>query len=248
MWPGGLGRGQGRLDQVVGAAFGDGPGEQPPGAARRKLREHAQAPGGLAEHRHIPGVAAEPADVALHPAQRGLLVHQPVVAGRAARPGQGLVGQEAERAEPVVERDDDDAVPDQPGGVVVVAFPDQELAAVHPHHDGQPLARPDAGGREHVQVQAVLRGARHTEGRGRLRAVRAERGGLADAMPVRGRVWGPPAQRPDRWGGVGDTEEFIHRPRGLALHGPVSGADDERAGTGRMADRRAGPRGGRWGQ
>ena len=36
--------------------------------------------------RHVVRVAAEPRDVALHPAQRGLLVHQAVVAGRAAGP------------------------------------------------------------------------------------------------------------------------------------------------------------------
>src|ERR1039458_10144323 len=48
-------------------------------------RQHAQATGGLAEDGHITRVAAEPGYVALHPAQRCLLVHQPVVARRAAR-------------------------------------------------------------------------------------------------------------------------------------------------------------------
>src|SRR5262249_11998412 len=70
-------------------------------------------------------VAAEPADVLLHPAQRCLLVHQPVVAGRAAGVRrQGGVRQEAERAEPVVDRDGRRAVCRELGGVVVLAGPD----------------------------------------------------------------------------------------------------------------------------
>jgi hypothetical protein len=49
-------------------------------------------------------ITAELRDVALDPAQGSLLVHQAVVAGRAARPGgERRVRQEAERAEAVVD-------------------------------------------------------------------------------------------------------------------------------------------------
>src|SRR4029077_6928901 len=110
----------------------------------------------FAEQGHVARIAAEAADVALHPAQRGLLVHQAVVAGRAApAAGQRRVGQEAEGAEPVVDGDHYDAVPDKFGRVVVVAFTGTQRAAVHPDHHGQVSCLVGGGG-EHVQVQAVL--------------------------------------------------------------------------------------------
>ena len=72
--------------------------------ARDHVGQHGQATGRLARDRDVVRVAAERADVVLHPAQGGLLVHQPVVAGRAAGPRrQRRVGEEAERAEPVVD-------------------------------------------------------------------------------------------------------------------------------------------------
>jgi hypothetical protein len=91
-------------------------------------------------------VPAELADVALHPAQRGLLVHQAVVAGRPARvAGQGGMREEAERAEPVVDGDHDRAVRYQPGRVIVLAFAEPQSAAVNPDQDWPSSGRPGAG-------------------------------------------------------------------------------------------------------
>ena len=51
-------------------------------------------------------IAAESGDVLAHPAQCGLLIGQAVV--RLGAVGQRGMGQEAQRAEPVVDRDDDE--------------------------------------------------------------------------------------------------------------------------------------------
>ena len=112
----------GMLVQRERAALHDRPLEEPARAARDEVGEHRQAAGRLAGDRDVVRVAAELRDVALHPAQRRLLVHQAVVAGRAAGPrGERRVREEAERAEPVVDRDDDDAVRRELGAVVVAA-------------------------------------------------------------------------------------------------------------------------------
>ena len=92
----------------------------------------------------------------LHPAQGGLLIHQPVVAGRAAgRRRQRGMRQEAEGAEPVVDRDDYDAVRRELGAVVVAGGVLREAAAVDPHEHGagRLLAQRRRGD---VEVQAVL--------------------------------------------------------------------------------------------
>ena len=52
------------------------------------------------------------------------------------------MGEEAERAETVVDGDDDRAVLHQLGRVVVVALAGHQRAAVDPHHDGQAMAVP----------------------------------------------------------------------------------------------------------
>ena len=174
------------------------------------------------------GLPPNAADVALHPAQRGLLVHQPVVAGRPARPaGQRAVGQEAERAEPVVDGDHDHAVLDQGGRVVVVALAGHQGATVDPHHD-RPVAPGGARRGVDVQVQAVLGGAGHAEGRGRLRAVRREAGRGAHARPPRGRLRRLPAQVPDRRRRVRDAEELAG-PRGRGAAQQPAGGGHHRA-------------------
>ena len=72
-------------------------------------------------NRHLVRIAAECGDVVVHPAQCGLLVGQPVVADIARR-AERRVREKSERAEPVVDRDDDDvAAARQPARVVDVA-------------------------------------------------------------------------------------------------------------------------------
>ncbi len=90
----------------------------------------ADAAGRLAEHGDVVRVAAECGDVVPDPAQRGLLVHQTVVADLVVLGVDGRVGEEAEDVDAVVERDEDDAaVPDQRGRVVVVAPADEQPPA-----------------------------------------------------------------------------------------------------------------------
>ncbi len=45
------------------------------------------------------------------------------------------MSQEAERSEPVVEGNDDDAARDQAARVVIITLIDHKGAAVDPHHD-----------------------------------------------------------------------------------------------------------------
>ena len=129
-----LGVGQRQLGQRERAALHDRPLEQPPGVAGDEVREHGQAAGRLTGDGDVARVAAELVDVALHPPQRGLLVHQPVVAGRAAgsRRQRGM-GQEPERAEPVVDGDDHGAFGGQLRRVVVAGAVRRQAAAVDPH-------------------------------------------------------------------------------------------------------------------
>jgi hypothetical protein len=216
------------LGQVVSTAFGDGAGEQPAGSGGGELGQDAEPARGLAEDGDAAGIAAEAGDVALDPAQRGLLVHQAVVARRAARlGGEGRVGQEAERAQPVVDGDDDHALAHQRRRVIVVALAGHQRPAVNPHHDGPGAeAVLGAGRREDVQVQAVLRGAGDAERRGRLRAVRRELGRVPYPVPAGGRLRRAPAQRADRRSRVGDAEELIRAAGGRAAKHAARGGDD----------------------
>ena len=104
----GLGVGQRLLGQRERPALHDRSLEEAPGAGGYEVGEHRQATGGLAGDGHVARIAAELIDVALHPTQCGLLIHQPVVAGRAARSRrQRRVSEEPERTEAVVDGDDD---------------------------------------------------------------------------------------------------------------------------------------------
>jgi hypothetical protein len=77
------------------------------------VNHHRAAAGRFPEDRHRLGIAAETADVALDPLQRGSLVHVAIIApdvvGRLLR--QRRMGEEAEPAHPVVHADDHDALP-----------------------------------------------------------------------------------------------------------------------------------------
>lgn len=81
--------------------FDQGPLEEAGGCGRGKVRAHTAATGRLAQDRDVARVPAEGADVALYPAQRGLLVGNAEVAGPGTRSIQGGVGEEAQRAERV---------------------------------------------------------------------------------------------------------------------------------------------------
>ena len=100
------------VGQPEGVALQDDGAEQA-GAARdgEELEPRGHGACALACQRDARRVAAERADVALHPAQRELLIEQAQV-GRHARRAR----QEPEDADPVVEGDDDDVLRSRPSG------------------------------------------------------------------------------------------------------------------------------------
>jgi hypothetical protein len=90
---------------AAGRALHDRLVEQAAHRWRGELGADAEAAEGLTPQGHVARVAAEGADVGLHPAQRRLLVGEHEVAGVGVV--QRGVAQEAEGAEPVVDRHDD---------------------------------------------------------------------------------------------------------------------------------------------
>lgn len=124
-------------------------------------RDHQQADGvrprGLAEDRHATGIAAEGGDVVAHPSQRRDLILEPQVARGPILGVEFRMGEEAEDAEPVVDRHKDDARARQRGPIVdrQGAGSEAEAPAVDPHYDGPFLAGGVRGGPD-VQRQAIL--------------------------------------------------------------------------------------------
>src|SRR5215471_3460488 len=118
------------------------------------------------------------------------------------------MGEEAELAEPVVDRDDDDTFCHQVAWIVAITLADNECAAVDPEHHGKKVRTPLVGlsESEHVQEQAILARTRRSEGRSDLRAVRAESRRLCPSRHLspgpspwpRPAMWTLPAGHPDR--------------------------------------------------
>ena len=225
--------GPGRRSQLAERrALDDGLVEQGGGVGRGQEGDDAGAAGRLPEDRDVARVATEPGGVGLHPPQGGHLVEEAEVAGGRATSVLGQVG-EAERAEPVVEGDDDDVAvgrhrrPVVPGGRSGAR---DEGAAVEPHeHRAVAVV---AGGRPHVQRQAVLAdrlvaGAEVlVEGAADLGRDRA--GGRRRANP------GPRCrldrrfepERTDWRSGERDASERAHRSHLLAGNPPRARLDD----------------------
>ena len=182
--PGRFGVGARLLVERERAALHDRPLEEPARAGRDQVREHRHATGRLPGDRDVARIASELCDVAPYPAQRRLLVHQAVVAGRTAGPRrERRVGEEAERAQPVVDRDDDDAGRRELRSVVVAAGILGEAAAVDPDQH-RPVSLAAQRRRGDVEVQAVLsKGPRPREPARRLRAARRELGRVTNTRP-----------------------------------------------------------------
>ena len=206
-------RRHGPLEAVYRAALGDGAAEEPLGQRRGEQQADVVGARRLPGHGDVGGIAAELRDVPPHPFERRQLVHESVIAGRLVFrfAGQLGMGQEAQRAQPVV-----DGHQHQP------AFRQRPLvepsrdararrirAAVDPHEYRMlALGRPLRSG--HVQVEAVLaaigRVAR-VPALGELRASQAEGGGLANPAPRRHGPRLPPPQIAHGRPGVRDTLE-----------------------------------------
>ena len=151
-----------------------------------------------------------------------MLIHQPIIAGETAGKiaaavgisffrGEGRVRQKAQNPQPIVDGDDDDAVLHERRGIVVVALSIDQRSSVDPHHHGAQLAYAATGIRlrsEHVEEQAIFGGGGNAKGRGRLRAVIGELGGIERLEPRCVRHRRAPAQIADGRGGVGNAEEF----------------------------------------
>ena len=176
--------------RLVETALGGGQGHQ---------LHDVEAAGGLAEHGDVVRIAAERGDFRAHPAQRGDLIQQRFVAGRA----EFRRMQEAECAEAVVHRHHHHvAGPRQMFAVDarLGAGADGVPAAVNPHQH-----RPRAGIRRRrpdVQIEAVFAdfmGGDANEladvaGDGGLHRARPELQSVAHARPRRRRRRRPPAQ------------------------------------------------------
>src|SRR5690606_14639166 len=108
-----LTRSQRQLGSVVRAALNNSLVKQPLGRGGGDLTGDAVATGRLAEQGYVVRIAVEGSNVVLNPAQGQLLVLQAEVGV-----AQGSVGQEAEGAEAVVQRDHDHAAFHQMPGIV----------------------------------------------------------------------------------------------------------------------------------
>ena len=141
-----------------GAALDDRLVKQAPCPRHGHQGGHLPAAAGLAEDRHVRGIAAEARDVVPHPLERGDDVEQTHVSRcRVLLAADGREVEEADRADAVVEADDDDIVACEVLSVVdvhLVAGAGGEAAAVQPDHDGA-LATVEAGSPD-VQAQTVF--------------------------------------------------------------------------------------------
>ncbi len=153
--------------------------------------------------------------------------------------------EKTERAEPIVDRHDDDlrmrrevgAVVDVDAGDPIAARLPREVATVDEHHHGQRAARVRRS--PHVERQAIFAADRGVVGvlrAARLHALVTEAGRGANAGPRRGGLRRPPAQRPDRRRRIRDAAP---RQRRIAAHpAKVAGFNPHEFGRTRRPSRR----------
>ena len=187
---------------------------------------HRHAARRFTGHGHLAGIATEVGDAVVDPAQRRLLIGQAIVADPAGRTERGM-GKEAERTQPVVDRDDDDiALLRQPSGVVDVAAAIEEGTAVDPHHHRPRVARRHACRRRpYVEGQAVLAGGPAEIGitRDVLDAAGTRVGRITHPGPRGRRSRRLPSQRPHRGCRVRNAREQAVIRRDDAAHGAKGG-------------------------
>ena len=121
------------------------------------------------------------------------------------------MGEEAQRIEPMVDGDDDNAARGKTRAVVARfgAGADDKAAAVNPDHHRQARFCPRSGRRPDVEMEAILGGCSSAEvdvvPHDALHRMRAELMCRPHACPRRNRLRRAPAQWPDRRRGIGDA-------------------------------------------
>ena len=178
------------------------------GERARLQRRHRRRARGLARYRDVVGIAAELRNVALDPLQRGDLIEKTVVARRAmGRLGRQFgMREEAQRADAVVEIDEDDALFGEVFAAVHrhPAGAEGEAAAVDVDDHRQLCSGLRGPARPHVEVEAILARRLLAEimidvmASQHLDAFRGLAVGVIDALPWRDRLRLAPAQVADR--------------------------------------------------
>ena len=140
--------------------------------------------------------------------------------------------QKTEGAEPVTDGHDNNALRCQPLAVIQLfrRCACCEASSVNPHHDGQPFVRSCCGSPD-VDVQAILGRNRQVSNRGiGLHACPSVLVSHADAVPLRCRLWGAPAEIAHRRSRVRnatiDREALFDRPlkqASIDLDGSIDG-------------------------
>ncbi len=206
------------------------------GERARLQRGHGHGARRLADDRHFSRIAAEFVDVASNPLERRHLIEKAVVARGVMRRLRRQIRMRhiAERADPVVEADEDHAflgdvfaaVHRHPAGA------EREAAAVDPDDHGQAGAEFGVAARPDVQIQAVLAGRFFPEimievvAAQNLNAFGGHAVGVIDALPGLDRLRLAPAQIASGCGRVGNPEIGLHAGRqDLARHGAAVDRD-----------------------
>mmetsp|Transcript_175129 Transcript_175129/g.561641 ORF Transcript_175129/g.561641 Transcript_175129/m.561641 type:complete len:313 (-) Transcript_175129:511-1449(-) len=121
----------------------DGAAKEPEAPGRHHVHGDHRGPAALAEDRDALGIAAQRADVALHPAQglAGVLQREVALAGVPTALGHGSASKIAEGAQPVVHShvDGASALFHEVVGGELGAAATSEAAAVYPKHHGKQL-------------------------------------------------------------------------------------------------------------
>jgi hypothetical protein len=173
------------------------------------------AAGGLAADRDPCRIASERSDVFVNPTQSRLLIHQAEVAGIL---GDVRMGEEPQRAEPVVEADPDDArFLDDLSHVRLVRAAVDEPSPVDEHIDRQSGVGGDVRRSPHIDEEAIFRFRSWAVCAFRGGAVGAEGFRLPHILPASSRLRGAPAPVADRGRGIGNSEESVD---GAAAHAP----------------------------
>ncbi len=109
---------------------------------RGEVTAHGESTGGLAEDRHVVGIATECLGVVAHPLQRGNLIGEAVVPRSRVVLGQHVASEEAKRAEAVVDADDHSALRCETVADVVrlMGGAGREPATVEPDHHREILS------------------------------------------------------------------------------------------------------------